>query len=235
MEHYDYVLLPNGKKAKIVCAADIDSVQAEWQDYIQDNWLSQSAKKLFDPESKVKFMLDGLANIILRRNGGDGAILTEYQKMKIGKYEIPLSSCASLLGDEFYSERPKLDNGEEESKMRMLMDELARKYDEALAAKGGTSVRPKKERKNFPPTRRQCIETVRHRDDIVEFVFATVDTDNGFVIDGRSYRIPSAYTQYGPKSVEGDSLYDMDKIICGRSADGTMHFYDMNIEEIEVL
>lgn len=76
---------------------------------------------MFDPESKVKYMLDGLANIILRPNM-DG-LLTDYQKMKIGKYEIPISSCASLFSDEIYSERPKIDNGEEQMRMELLMDE----------------------------------------------------------------------------------------------------------------
>lgn len=60
-------------------------------------------------------MLEGLANILLR-NHMDG-ILTEYKKLKIGKYEFPFSSCASLFNDEIYSEYRKQDNGDEEYRL----------------------------------------------------------------------------------------------------------------------
>lgn len=88
---------------------------SEWGQYCEANWVS-SGKKMFDPESKIKYMLDGIGNILLR-NHMDG-ILTEYKKMKMGVYEIPLSACASILSDEVYSERPKIDNGEEEQRMQ---------------------------------------------------------------------------------------------------------------------
>ena len=183
---------------------------------------------MFDPESKVKYMLDGLANIILRPNM-DG-LLTDYQKMKIGKYEIPISSCASLFSDELYSERPKIDNGEEELRMNMMMDELSRKYDEAAAAK--TKKNPKA-RKTFSPTRRQKIESARKTYGITHFEFARVNTANEFYFDGGYYRIPESCASYAPKLTEdGDTIYDMDQILCGKDGNGYVFFFDMNIEPV---
>lgn len=102
-------------------------------------------------------MLEGLANIILRPDMS--GLLTEYQKMKIEKYEIPISACSSILDDEMYSKYVKKDNGEEQSKLEGYMEETARRFDEAKAAK--LKNQPVKKKKVFPPTRRQKIEAVR--------------------------------------------------------------------------
>lgn len=203
----------------------------EWKEYIENNWISpQNKKQLFDPESKVKYMLEGLANILLR-NHMDG-ILTEYKKMKIGKYEFPFSSCASLFADEIYSEFSRTDNGEEERKLNELMAEMARKYDEAKASK--TKKKPKPP-KNFPPTRRQKIEVARRKYGIVAYEFARVDTLNRFFFKGNFYEIPSANVAYAAKTTkDGDVIYDMDQILCGETASGSIVFFDMrDIEPVE--
>ena len=233
--HYDYVLCPDGKKKKIFSQEDIDELLSEWDEYIQRNWVN-GGKQLFDPENKVKFMLDGIANILLR-NHMDG-ILTEYKKMKIGKYEIPISVCASLFGDELYSERPYIDNGEERTRMEAIMDELSRKYDEVREKKQSKKERERvrsKPPKNFPPTRRQKIEAARRKYGIVAYEFARVDTLNRFFFKGNFYEIPRANVAYAAKTTkDGDVIYDMDQILCGETASGSIVFFDMrDIEPVE--
>ena len=229
MSHYDYVKLPNGVKRKIRSIADIESVQEEWNSYIENNWISPQ-QKMFDPESRVKFMLEGLANIILRPDMS--GLLTEYQKMKIDKYEIPLSSCASIIDDELYSKRAKVDNGEEQAKLELYMDEAARKYDEAKAAK------TKKEPKRKPPsavmTRRKKIENARSQFSVKSFMFVRVDTDNVFYYHGKYYRIPLENEKYAPKTLRnGDQIYDMDQILCAETIDGQTLFFDMDIDPVD--
>ena len=185
---------------------------------------------MFDPESKVKFMLEGLANIILRPNMS--GLLTEYQKMKIAKYEIPLSSCSSMLEDTLYSRHVKKDNGEEQEKLEIYMAETARKFDEEKAARLKNQL-PKKKPKTFPPTRRQKIERMREEYGVQKFSEAIVDTDNVFKIGNDYYRIPESCQAYAPKKTkDGDVLYDMDKIICGETISGDKVFFDMNIEPV---
>ena len=186
---------------------------------------------MFDPESKVKYMLEGLANIILRPDMS--GLLTEYQKMKIDKYEIPLSSCASLLEDKLYSRWAKKDNGEEEQRLEMYMEEAARKFDDARASKTPGKAPAKK--KTFPPTRMQKIEAARKAYNIVKFGFARVDTANEFVYDGIRYHISDSCEAYAPKVTRGgEFIYDMDQIICATDASGKLHFFDMNLEPAPV-
>lgn len=235
INHYDYVLCPDGKKRKIYSFEDIEKLQGEWEEYCERNWIN-GGKAIFDPESKVKFMLDGLSNIILRNHIDDG-ILTEYKKMKIGKYEIPLSVCASALGNEFYSEREKIDNGEEMTKMEAMMEEAARKYDEALIAKNSKKRQKEiasKKKKVFPLTRRQKIEKIRKEHDIVHFEFCVVDVENMFRFQKRYYHIPSDNPQYAPKVLkDGDVVYDMDQVLCAETSSGEILFFDMNIDPID--
>lgn len=183
---------------------------------------------MFDPESKVKYMLEGLANIILRPNMK--GLLTEYQKMKIEKYEIPISALGSLLDDELYSKRSRLDNGEEKTRIVEMLNELAAKYDAAKASR----VKKEPKKKTFPPTRRQKIEALRKALGAVRFDWVRVDTNNLFFYDGTYYRIPDGDMRYAAKSTkDGDDLYDMDQILCAVMADGRVSFYDMNIESVD--
>lgn len=185
---------------------------------------------MFDPESKVKFMLEGLANIILRPNMR--GLLTEYQKMKIGKYEIPASAFGSLLDDEMYSQRRSVDSGEKAEEIQAMMDSLARKYDEAKASR--TKGDGQKKKKVFPPTRFHKIETVRKKYGVRQFCFARVDTDNQFCFNGTIYHIPDDVEQYASKQTkDGDDLYDMDQILCAVMDDGGILFFDMNIEPLK--
>lgn len=184
---------------------------------------------MFDPESKVKFMLEGLANIILRPDMS--GLLTEYQKMKIAKYEIPLSSCASTMEDEVYSRRAKKDNGEEEERLAMYMDDTARKFDEAKAAR--MKQPPRRKPKTFGPTRRQKIEAVRKQYAVASFESVIVNTDNVFCFGGHYFQIPLSGTKYDGKALpDGDVIYDMDHILCGLTEAGETVFFDMNIEPV---
>ena len=183
---------------------------------------------MFDPESKVKYMLEGLANIILRPNMK--GLLTEYQKMKIEKYEIPISALGSLLDDELYSQRNRLDNGEEETRIKEMLDELAAKYDAAKASR----VKKEPKKKIFPLTRRKKIEALRKELGVAQFDWVRVDTDNLFFYDGTYWRIPDGDVHYEAKRTkDGDDLYDMDQILCAELADGKVAFYDMNIEPVD--
>lgn len=231
IRHYDYVLCPDGRKRKVCDYQDIEKLLEEWGAYCESNWLTPN-KNIFDPESKIKFMLDGIGNILLR-NHMDG-ILTEYQKMKTGKYEIPLSACSSLLDDEVYSKRPKVDNGEEEAWLKARMEELSQKFDEAEASRN-VHKPPKKPPKVFAPTRRQKIEKARAADNIVKFEFVRVDTENNFFFDGKEYHIPESVKAYQSKITRsGEEAYDMDKVLCGKTSGGEVVFYDMNIEKINL-
>ena len=236
INHYDYVLCPDGRKKKLYSQDDINRLVDEWQEYCDNNWLN-GGKKIFDPESKVKFMLDGIANILLR-NHMDG-IMTEYKEMKIGKYEIPLSACASLFGEEVYSERPLVDNGEARSRVLALMEEAADKFDEAREKKHSKKHREDealRKKKTFPLTRMQKIEAARKAYNIVKFGFARVDTANEFVYDGIRYRIPASCEAYAPKTTRGGELiYDMDQVICATDASGKLHFFDMNLEPVAII
>lgn len=230
MSHFDYVKLPDGRKRKIFCMEDISAVLSEWSAYIEKNWISQG-QRMFDPESKVKYMLEGLANIILRPDMS--GLLTEYQKMKIAKYEIPLSSCASTMEDEVYSRRAKKDNGEEEEKLAMYMDDTARKFDEAKAARLKNNP-PRQKPKVKVLTRRQKIEAARQQYSVVSFESVIVDTDNMFFFGGKYFRIPQSNAKYAGKTLQdGDVIYDMDHILCGRTESGATVFFDMDIEPVD--
>ena len=186
---------------------------------------------MFDPESKVKYMLEGLANIILRPDMS--GLLTEYQKMKIAKYEIPLSSCVSTMEDEVYSRRAKKDNGEEQERLEMYMDDAARKFDEAKAARMKGKP-PLRKPKAFGPTRRQKIEAARKQYAIVSFETVIVDTDNVFCFGNDYFQIPLSNTKYIGKTLQdGDVIYDMDHLLCGRTETGETVFFDMDIEPVD--
>ena len=203
----------------------------EWRDYCERNWITPS-RKMFDPEDKVKFFLGGLANIILRPNM-DG-VLTDYQKMKIGKYEIPFTSCSSETNDEIFSNRPVVDNGEEKARMTAMLENLAEAYDAAREAKHKTE--PKKPKKPRQPTRREKIEAARKDFGIVDFEFVYVRANNEFYYRGHEYLISEEADQYAPHyTKDGEVIFDMDHILCGVDGDGHVHFFDMNIKNISDL
>ena len=181
-------------------------------------------------------MLEGIANILLR-NHMDG-IMTEYKEMKIGKYEVPLSACDSLLGEELYSGRPHVDNGESQNRVASILENAAEKFDQLQAKKNSKSRNEEiavRKKKTFPPTRMQKIEAARRAYNIMKFGFARVDTDNEFVYDGIRYRISASCEAYAPKMTRGGELiYDMDQVICATDASGKLHFFDMNLEPVPV-
>ena len=131
-----------------------------------------------------------------------------------------------------YSRYVKKDNGEEQSKLEACLEESARKFDEAKAAK--MKNQPVKKKKVFPPTRMKKIESVRKMYNITKFQFVRVDTDNVFCFDGKYYHIPIICKAYAPKIIiSGEAIYDMDQILCAETAEGTLLFFDMNIEQVE--
>ena len=228
MSHYDYVMLPNGFKKKIFSIEDINKVLDEWHDYIESNWVTLP-RKMFDCESKVKFMLDGLANIILRPNMS--GMITEYKKMKIGKYEIPFSACTSEISGEIYSEYIKKDNGEASTRMKLILEELAAKYDEE---KNSRQKKIQIKKRVHKLTRRDKIENIRKTYDANKFEWTCVDTEGYFKFDNKTYRISDDVKQYQAKNLpDGDVLYDMDKILCVKTNEGKNLFFDMNIEPVE--
>lgn len=232
MSHYDYVKLPDGSRRRISSPEDIDAVLAEWGDYIEKNWVSPQ-QKLFDPESKVKYMLEGLGNIILRPDMS--GMLTEYQKMKIEKYEIPISACGTLFDDEIYSRRPRRDVGESEETVQLRIEEAGQRYDEEHAARI-VNQPAKRKPKKFLPTRRQKIEAVRRDLGIIEFDWVRVDTNNMFFWDGKYWHIPDGDAAYMSKPTrDGEVIYDMDQVLCGKTRDGGVVFHDMNIELLPVV
>ena len=209
--HYDFVKLPNGKLKKVYSLDDIKSIQEEWGEYCENNWLNSSPSQtsIYDPESKVKFLLEGLANSILRPNMA--GMITEYKQKKIDMYEIPISTFDGTLGNVLCSQEGK--------------KELAWVHNEASFAK------PKKT-KNRMMTRSQKITQLKQQG-ITQFSFENVDTENRFTYQNRVFRIDESVIAYAPKvTKEGDLLYDMDRILCGIAENGNAVFFDMNIEPI---
>lgn len=111
------------------------------------------------------------------------------------------------------------------------MAELARKYDEAKAAK--TKAQPKK-KKPHKITRRQKIEALRSQYGVERFTFERVDTENVFIHDGKVYKISDEEKAYAAKDTpDGDRLYDMDQILCADLSCGEVLFFDMAIAPVK--
>ena len=169
-------------------------------------------------------MLDGLANIILRPNMT--GLMSEYQKMKKDKYEIPISSFDGMLDDTLYSRRGKTDNGEQAERVRLMLEKLAEPFDKIYPGQAEQQRKPAAQ-----PTKSQKLQAARDVYDIQRFDHCQVDTENNFVFQGQRYHIDESVTQYAPKvTKDGELLYDMDRIICGTAEDGTTVFFDMNID-----
>lgn len=203
------VVTPAG--AKTVCYSseenkreNIQRMICYWQDYCEQNWISEKHEAIDAPEKKVKYFLEGLANILLKDNGGPG-VITPYKERQHLLHEIPLS-CA--LGETD-------DTGE----IKFL------EYTEQVKPKVQT------QKKKYPPTRFEKILDIKQKYVGCGLIWCLVDTKNTFYYSGKTYVISSAVKEYQQTQILGESGYLMDRIlVCNYN--GELSFYDMSINEV---
>lgn len=201
----------------------------KWRDYIESNWLSPDDESLWSPENKIKWMLDGCANAILRpdMNG----IITDYQKMKTGRYEIPISSYSSETEDTVYSQRRLIDNGEEASRVEVMLDRLDERYDKAYASKLPCEIRNKvRMTRTKERTKSSKIREIKGKYPGHEFMECLVDTDGYFICDGCKYRISDK--RYDPVQTGEGKFYPMDKVNVVTDQDGLKHMYTQSMDAV---
>lgn len=201
-----------------------------WQKYCDDNWLSYNCSDIWSPENKVKWMLDGCANAILRPNMS--GILTDYQKMKMRKYEIPMSSCGSEVEGLLYSQRPVVDNGEESHHNDLMFEKLDQAYFDVYNKKIPKSRRNIKSSIKHVTTRSDKIKTIKEKYLDCLFCEEMVDTDGYFELDSCKYRVTD--DRYLPVQTGSGVFYEMDKINIVMLNNGERLYYTQSFDSISI-
>lgn len=146
----------------------------------------------------------------------ENGIIEHRKEVAIGDREIPMSSCSFDASDMVYAKR-----GKPSSEMPAAgFDDQAKR-----------PAKPKGSRSQ--PTKSDLIKRIKKDCGTNDFLFITVNTENEFQLDGVTYKIDSTVTQYSPKPVKDDLLYDMDKIVCVKNKKGEYNFYDQDYSPIE--
>ena len=232
MNEHGCVLQPNGRKYWLYSGeAFYDSLELQlttWQKYCDDNWLSYNCSDIWSPENKVKWMLDGCANAILRPNMS--GILTDYQKMKMRKYEIPMSSCGSEVESLLYSQRPVIDNGEESDRTDLMFEKLDQAYFDVYNKKVPKSRRNIKSAKKHVVTRGDKIKAIKEKFPNCSFCEKLVNTDGDFELDSCKYCVTD--DRYLPVQTGSGVFYKMDKINIVLLNDGKIQFYTQSFDSI---
>lgn len=222
------VIQPNGVVKKLRAADDtdrraiVDELQAKWKDYCQSNWISWSDDP-YSPENRVKFFLNGVSYFLMV--GNTEGVVTDYKDIMNGKREIPISSCPSCVEDAVYGGGSTISpmSPDEDTRFDNMLDKL-----DARAAK---IEKKKPTTKKRLQTKADRLKAIRARHAKHEFVYPIVDTENRFVLNGEKYVISDQAAQYSAKDTDLGELYDMDRIVCVITPDGT-EFYDMDIMRI---
>lgn len=155
---------------------------------------------------------------MLGNNSGD--IVTDYKEAMNGKREIPISSCPPCVEDALYGGGSDPEKGSDDGfykPMTERLDERAAKYEKPKKAR---SAKPKE------PVSLRISRAVGENDYTV--TYCRVDTENVFEYGGILYRIENNIPQYKPKLTAVGMLYDMDKIMVIKTADGSLWFFDMD-------
>lgn len=226
-----YIWLPNGIKYRLYQVPDeprSETLQRvildKWEDYCHANWLSSNHEDMNCPEKKVKRMLESCAMFLLRGEESDN-MLTDYRKMRINKFEIPLSACPPHI--QAMIPRPKDQNGALESEMfHDMMDRLGERYDRNLEKLHAR--RPLKRKRQ--ETRGDRAIKMKERYPNHRFVLAAVDTENYFQVCGHTFHIRADVPAYqGETLKDGDIYYAMDRIVVGvpRDSADKLVFFDM--------
>lgn len=225
----NYVVLPSGlrylvygSEGKSRCES-IQPILDRWADYCNKNWISENHAAMDAPEKKVKRFLDGCGLFILLDDMG--GMVTDYQKMKMGKFEIPMSSCPSHYENLIGGQRETVDCGSEDARFQNMLDALAERFDaiEKTPAKRKVFSRNTK----FNRSRR-----IKKELGLTKITFARVDTEGCFQYGSQRYRISPEVEAYQPKDVDGDLLYDMDQVIVAEDGKGGLYFFDMDWQRI---
>lgn len=154
--------------------------------------------------------------------------MTDYKRVADGKREIPISSCPSYVEDLVYGTGSTLmpSNDDEDVVFQATierLDEKAKKY----------CPQNKPRKKQLSSTRYDKIKRIHAEIGDAEFFYPTVDTQNRFVLNNKTFWIDEAVSGYCGKQIGSDDiLYDMDKIICAISRDGCIYYFDMNMDSI---
>lgn len=225
MATYSNVIQPNGTSLKLKAGSDEERLAtahellSNWENYCQRNWISTNHADTFCGENKVKRFFSGLTYFLLLGNTED--MVTNYKEIMNGKREIPISSCPTQIEDLVYGTGSVLcpQTDEETLVFEITAEDVPNK-------KGRKAVNSEKGEK-LKLIKKECGK------DAV-FTYCTVDTENCFRYNGAEYMIDSSVEAYAPKNTSLGLLYDIDKIICVKSQDGSIRFYTPKYDSIDM-
>lgn len=151
--------------------------------------------------------------------------MSDYKEAMNCKREIPVSCCPSTVGDIFYGTggtSEEISASENEAFVLVLS-----KLDANAERKCPRCERKKKEHKQ---TRFEKLSIIERGSPGCKFEEMTVDTDGEFVYCGARYKLDCV--QYDGQQTDVGILYDMDRVVCCKHADGTITFMDMNLNDV---
>ena len=164
--------------------------------------------------------------------GDTGGIVTDYKKVTDGKREIPISSCPSFVEDLVYGTGTTLIPQSDDE--IVAFEAMVQKLDERAAK--FSKPKPNEMAPRYSK-RYKKIQAIRKYIGDFDFYVVPVDTDNRFVLLGKTYELDvGKCAQYAPRFIKthdgDDTLYDMDKVNCFVQR-GHVYFYDMNMDKID--
>lgn len=233
------IILPNGSVERTKASSYeqrlsiCEQLIQKWQTYCYNNWMSVNADSPYSPQNKVKMFLSSLGYFLLTGEcDDDNRIITRYKDVMNGKRQIPVSSCPDYIEDEMYgmihSGGPQTQFSKSQS---MAFDEYVRCIDENAERK--YKRRPSKKRIKHSSSQNRISVATNNRSR--EIIRAVVNTDGQFIFESNKYQIDLTHVkQYAPKIINDEqSLYDMDCIMCAKSDDGLIEFYDQDYFPID--
>lgn len=223
-------MLPSGYRQELFFSDDQDR-QAVVEEILLEpheaycirNWLNDNKKGLYSPEERVKYFLDGCANVLL--HGNSEGILSRYKEIMRGKTEIPVSSCPSFLKDYLFSGSQAPVEELEDGTFELILEDVDSKAEIYTKKKPGK----KKERAQ---TRFERIQSIRADYPGCEMTTCIVDTENFFECFGNTYQVDDAVKQYQPKRTREGMIFDMDRVIGVEAEDGEIAFFDQDMFHI---
>jgi hypothetical protein len=113
-QNTDIVYTENSNKCDLIQ----ERVLNNWQDYCYEHWIWQKKFKdgKLNYEDKVKMLLDRCATFLLLPYMKRGMIMSDYKIKDRHINEIPVSSCGTIIEDEFYSSDFEEDEYREQKK-----------------------------------------------------------------------------------------------------------------------